>query len=153
MRTSVMLTRWLCSVSSCTSPRWSNSLSTWRTCSPMRSRRTDRPSGVSMRRISFPPSPLCGRGKSSEAAKGEGPQLARSTRAPSLQTSLPRGERGLSSKRPRALLDLEHLEHVAGLDVVSVGEHHAAFEAGAHFGDVVLEPPQRRDRRRGNDDV
>src|SRR5881394_1634732 len=51
----------------------------------------------------------------------------------------------LESSSP--LLDLEHLEHVAGLDVVGVGKHHAAFEAGAHFGDVVLEAPKRADRR------
>src|SRR5579884_2152756 len=51
MRTSVMLTRCVCSTSSWTSPRWRSSLSTWRTCSPTRSRRTERPSGVSLRRI------------------------------------------------------------------------------------------------------
>src|SRR5688572_25957609 len=57
MRTSVTLTRWLCSVSSWTSPRARISLSTWRTCSPTRSTRTERPSGVSTLRISESPPP------------------------------------------------------------------------------------------------
>ena len=56
-------------------------------------------------------------------------------------------------QRPRALLDLEHFEAVARLDVVGVGQQHAAFEAGADFGDVVLEAPQRADRRLRDDDV
>src|SRR4051794_41754681 len=103
-----MLTRCDCSVSSCTSPRASNSLSTWRTCSPTRSRRTERPSGVSVRRM---------------------------------------------LQRPRALLDLEHFEIITRLDVVGVGQHHAAFETGGDFGDVVLEAPERADRRCRHDDV
>jgi len=56
-------------------------------------------------------------------------------------------------QNPFALLDLEHLEHVARLDVVGVGQDHAAFEAGADFVDVVLEAPQRSDGGRRDDDV
>src|SRR4051794_39987517 len=108
MRTSVMLTRCDCSVSSCTSPRWRSSLRMWRTCSPTRSRRTERPSGVSVRRM---------------------------------------------LQRPRALLDLEDFEIVAGLNVVGVREHHAAFKAGGDFGHVVLETSQRADRRRRDNDI
>ena len=53
MRTSVIVTGCLASVSSCTSPRARMSLSVWRTCSPTRSRRTERVSGVSVGRISY----------------------------------------------------------------------------------------------------
>src|SRR5437764_14988291 len=56
-------------------------------------------------------------------------------------------------QRPRALLDLEHLEIVAWLDVVGVGQHHAALEARSDFGDIVLEAPKRADGRRRDDDV
>ena len=92
--------------------------STWRTCSPTRSRRTERPSGVSTLRIGC-------------TAKSHPEQLTASG----------------------ALLDLEHFEIVARLDVVGVGQEHAAFEAGADLGDVVLEAAQRGDRRLGDDDV
>ena len=53
IRTSVTETRWLASVSSWTSPRIKMSDSAWRTCSPTRSSRTERPSGVSTLRISL----------------------------------------------------------------------------------------------------
>src|SRR3954453_1571501 len=58
-----------------------------------------------------------------------------------------------SLKRPRALLDLEYLEHVARFDVVGVGQHHAALEARDDFRHIVLESPQRADRSRRDDDV
>src|SRR6476659_7620676 len=56
-------------------------------------------------------------------------------------------------QRPRALLDLEHLEAVAGLDVVGVGQKHAAFEPRGDLRHVVLEAPERADRRLGDDDI
>ena len=46
-------------------------------------------------------------------------------------------------KHPIAHLDFEHFEHVARLDVVGVGQDHAAFDPAADFGDIVLEPAQR----------
>src|SRR3546814_4317817 len=57
------------------------------------------------------------------------------------------------SKRPRAFLDLERLDHVADLDVVRVLKPDAAFQTGAHFVDVVLEAPQRGDRPGVDDDI
>src|SRR5687768_14283602 len=115
IRTSVTLTRCDCNVSSWTSPRASTSLSTWRTCSPTRSSRTLRPSGVSVWRISC--------------------------------------FRYAALERARPFLDLEHLEIVARLDVVGVGQQHAAFEARRDLGDVVLEAAERRDRRLRDDHV
>src|SRR3546814_7559438 len=56
-------------------------------------------------------------------------------------------------QRPFAQLDLEHLQMVARLDVVGVRQHDAAFQARAHFGDIVLETAQRGDGRRRDDDV
>src|SRR5581483_7736855 len=49
------------------------------------------------------------------------------------------------------LARLEHLEHVADLDVVEVGEVEAALEALLHLPRVVLEALQRVDRRRVDD--
>ena len=45
-------------------------------------------------------------------------------------------------------LRLEDLEHVALLDVLVVGEHDAALVAGRDLAGVVVEAPQRVDRRR-----
>src|SRR3546814_18670976 len=42
---------------------------------------------------------------------------------------------------------------VARLDVVGVRQHDAAFQARAHFGDIVLETAQRGAGRRRDDDV
>ena len=57
-------------------------------------------------------------------------------------------------QRPFAHLDFERLEEVAGLDVDEVlRERHAAFEARAHFGDVVLEAAQRGDLALVDDDI
>src|SRR3954462_2827544 len=50
------------------------------------------------------------------------------------------------SERPLALFDLIGLDEIAGLDVGGVLEGDAAFEAGADFGDVVLEAPEGCDR-------
>src|SRR5690242_20076899 len=60
---------------------------------------------------------------------------------------------GMTLESPRALLDLEHLEAVARLDVVGVGQKHAALEARSDFRHIVLETPQRADGRLGDDDV
>src|SRR3546814_11486990 len=60
---------------------------------------------------------------------------------------------GRAAERPFAQLDFEYFEVVARLEVVRVGQHDTAFEAGAHFGDIVLEAAERRDRRRRDDDV
>src|SRR3546814_950466 len=57
------------------------------------------------------------------------------------------------SKRPRAFLDLECLDHVADLDVVRVLKPDAAFQTGAHFVDVILEAPQRSNRPGVDDDI
>ena len=46
------------------------------------------------------------------------------------------------SQRPFAFFHLEHFQIIARLDVVGVGEQHAAFHARAHFGGIVLEPAQ-----------
>src|SRR3546814_10752491 len=92
MRTSVTDTIWLASVSSCTSPRVNMSDRAWRTCSPTRSRRTDRPSSSWLWRI-----------------------------APIHHSVVTPAKAGMPiSKRPRAFLDLERLDHVADLDVVRV---------------------------------
>src|SRR3954452_1008747 len=56
-------------------------------------------------------------------------------------------------ERPSAFLDLEPLKRVAWLDVVRVSKQHTALEAGNHLRNVVLEPPQRADRRLRHDDV
>src|SRR5579862_7953969 len=50
-------------------------------------------------------------------------------------------------------LVLEHLDHVADLDVVELFEADAALESRFHFADVVLEPAQRSDLAFVNDDV
>lgn len=42
-----------------------------------------------------------------------------------------------------ALLDLERLDDVAGLDVGRGVQRDAAFEPGADLGNVILEPAQR----------
>src|SRR3546814_2976267 len=85
MRTSVTDTIWLASVSSCTSPRVNMSDRAWRTCSPTRSRRTDRPSSSWLWRI-----------------------------APIHHSVVTPAKAGMPiSKRPRAFLDLERLDHVA----------------------------------------
>src|SRR5690242_5363407 len=100
MRTSFTETLWLARTSSWISPRIRSSLRMCRTCSPTRSRRTERPSGVSFRFI--------------------------------------------RSQRAGAQLDLIGLEEVARLDVRRAFEGNAAFMAGEHLVDVVLEPPERR---------
>src|SRR3546814_3814105 len=90
----------------------------WRTCSPTRSRRTDRPSSSWLWRI-----------------------------APIHHSVVTPAKAGMPiSKRPRAFLDLERLDHVADLDVVRVLKPDAAFQTGAHFVDVILEAPQRSNR-------
>src|SRR3546814_8153028 len=100
MRTSVTDTIWLASVSSCTSPRVNMSDRAWRTCSPTRSRRTDRPSSSWLWRI-----------------------------APIHHSVVTPAKAGMPiSKRPRAFLDLERLDHVADLDVVRVLKPDAAFQ-------------------------
>src|SRR4051812_23357621 len=102
IRTSVTETRWLASVSSWTSPRIRMSDSAWRTCSPTRSRRTDLPSGDSVRFIvSLDRHPGASRGL---VEKG-------SVLLPEVRL---RRDDALSQS-PSALLDLEHLEMVARL--------------------------------------
>src|ERR687898_462681 len=60
---------------------------------------------------------------------------------------------GMTLESPRALLDLEHFEAVARLDVVGVRQKNAALEAGADLRDVVLESAKRADRGLRHDDV
>src|SRR3546814_7771152 len=60
---------------------------------------------------------------------------------------------GRASERAFAQLDFEDFEVVARLDVVRIGQHDTALQTRAHFGDVVLEAAQRRDRRCRDDDV
>src|SRR3546814_7535180 len=87
----------------------------WRTCSPTRSRRTDRPSSSWLWRI-----------------------------APIHHSVVTPAKAGMPiSKRPRAFLDLERLDHVADLDVVRVLKPDAAFQTGAHLVDVIIDAPQR----------
>src|SRR5688572_25530545 len=59
----------------------------------------------------------------------------------------------INLQRALALLDLESLDEIARLDVGRVLEGHAALEAGADFGNVVLEASQRGDRAVVDDDV
>src|SRR5690606_37538761 len=56
-------------------------------------------------------------------------------------------------ERPLAFLDLEDLDHVADLDIVETVQPDTAFETGADFGHVVLEPAQRRDAALVDDDI
>src|SRR3546814_19507875 len=90
----------------------------WRTCCPTRSRRTDRPSSSWLWRI-----------------------------APIHHSAVTPAKAGMPiSKRPRAFLDLERLDHVAVLDVVRDLKPDAAFQTGAPFVDVLLEATQPSNR-------
>ena len=67
-----------------------------------------------------------------------------------------RTQEGSLSQCPGAFLDFEHLEAVARLDVVGVGQHDAAFEAGADLVmldelslDDMREAARRRDAAAG----
>ena len=51
----------------------------------------------------------------------------------------------MRSERPLAQFDLEHLELIAGADVVGIRQDHAAFQPGANLVDIVLEAPQAGD--------
>jgi hypothetical protein len=59
----------------------------------------------------------------------------------------PEGERGFAS------FDFEGFEHVARLDVGRRFQRDAAFQTGAHFGNIILEAPQRGDRAVVDDDI
>src|SRR3546814_17354934 len=115
MGTSVTDTIWLASVSSCTSPRVNMSDRAWRTCSPTRSRRTDRPSSSWLWRL-----------------------------APIHHSVVSLANAGLPiSKRRRAVLDLERIHHVADLDVVRVVTPGDTFRTRAAVFSVLLDAPPR----------